>query len=392
MKNDSIFCSFIVPVYNVQEYIPACIESILHQTYDNFEVILVNDGSTDNSLQICSAYRKQDERIRVVDLEHGGVTRARKQAALMAKGEYILCVDADDWIENDTLSKLYGLHPKADIYTYCYYEEGDGYKGIKRNNYPEGFYSDKKGLEKFYKEMLMNEEKFDQGIFSSLCNKMIRRDIFINNLMPVPDDIYYGEDTACTFPCLLDAEKIHVTNLALYHYRLRADSCVRSTEVGKENFSALYSYLDERFSNNGYAETLKRQLKLYMWQAVLLKGYDNIEEKMPLFPFKTVESGMKVAVYGAGMFGQVIARRCQESDDLSMAGWFDRRNEVYGRQGLPVKPADYVMDIEFDVMVIAILNMEVAERIKNEFIQRGIAGDKMDSIDMEILKTTKLPL
>ena len=90
--------SVIVPVYNVEEYLSKCIESVLGQTYTQFELILVNDGSTDNCGKICDEYAAKDRRIRVVHKENGGLVSARQKGAGEATGDYVCCLDGDDWL------------------------------------------------------------------------------------------------------------------------------------------------------------------------------------------------------------------------------------------------------------------------------------------------------
>ena len=99
--------SIIIPVYNSDKYLKRCINSILKQTFIDLEIILVDDGSTDNSLKICEAYQKQDDRIRVIHKENGGSTSARKAGVQIARGEYIAFVDSDDWIEEIFFERLY---------------------------------------------------------------------------------------------------------------------------------------------------------------------------------------------------------------------------------------------------------------------------------------------
>ena len=101
--------SIIVPVYNVESYLEKCIESIIHQTYKNLQIVLINDGSVDQSGKICDAYAKQDERIQVVHQENKGVSNARNKGLSVAKGKYIAFCDADDWIEPDMYEYLYQL-------------------------------------------------------------------------------------------------------------------------------------------------------------------------------------------------------------------------------------------------------------------------------------------
>ena len=98
--------SIIVPVYNSEKYLDACIDSILSQSFRDFELILVDDGSKDSSAQICDEYASQDTRVRVIHKANGGVSAARNDGLDIAKGEYITFIDSDDWVERESLSTI----------------------------------------------------------------------------------------------------------------------------------------------------------------------------------------------------------------------------------------------------------------------------------------------
>ena len=98
--------SIIVPIYKIEQYITQCIESIIHQTYKNIEIILVDDGSDDNCPVICDEYALKDDRIKVIHKENGGLVSARKAGALEATGDYICCVDGDDYIAENYIEEF----------------------------------------------------------------------------------------------------------------------------------------------------------------------------------------------------------------------------------------------------------------------------------------------
>ena len=108
---DNVLVSVIVPVYNVEKYLNRCVDSLVQQTYHNLEIIMVDDGSKDNSGRICDLLAKQDKRIKVIHKLNGGLASARNAGIKKANGQYILFVDSDDWIELDTLSlnRKYGI-------------------------------------------------------------------------------------------------------------------------------------------------------------------------------------------------------------------------------------------------------------------------------------------
>ena len=111
-----MFFSVIVPVYKVEDYLPNCIESILGQTFSDFELILVDDGSPDNCPKICDSYMEKDQRIKVVHKENGGLASARRAGIKVAQGEYVFNLDSDDLIENDTLECAYKIIKDTDCW------------------------------------------------------------------------------------------------------------------------------------------------------------------------------------------------------------------------------------------------------------------------------------
>lgn len=385
--------SVIVPVYNIAEYLPQCIDSICEQEYPNLEIILVDDGSADSSPLICDQYARKDNRIHVIHKDNGGLVSARKAGLYYAKGEYISYVDGDDWIEHKMYRKLWEMGLTDDIIAFAGYEEygqGESY-GVKKNTIREGRYSCETDRNWLYSHMMVNENFYENGILTYLWSKLIRRKILLECQNAVPDTISYAEDTACVYPCLLKAKTILVANTLLYHYRVRSDSMVR-TEVKMEKMESLFQTLGKVFLMHPLKENLMKQLKYSMWHAMLLKNYTGIKHTMTLFPFKKVKPGMRVSVYGAGIWGKVIWGFCQKSDEIKPAGWFDQRYKLYASQGFYVQPTEDISDCIFDVIVIAIANIRLAQQIKTELLQKGISKEQIDCISIEALEEMELPV
>lgn len=382
--------SFVVPIYNADKDLKQCIDSMCIQTYKKIEIILVDDGSTDLSLEICKKCADRDERIQVVHKENGGSVSARKAGIQLAKGDYILCVDSDDWIDADALRKLVDIQSHADMICFAAYEEySAGEQGLKKNALKEGLYQGEKDLSRLYQSMLMNGNFFEMGVLPYQWGKLINRNLLAQCQNNVPDCISYAEDVACVYPCLLNSKSVYITNLPLYHYRIQPNSMMKK-EVAIEKLQTLFMVLKNSFESHYMAESLRIQLKYYMWQSLLLKGYSHIENQMILFPFEKVKRGMNVAVYGAGVFGQIIESQCR-SLNLPITGWFDKKYTSYEKQGLPVSSSKEVVNSEFDVLVIAILNSDLAKRIKEDYILQGIPEQKIDIVSIEVLDRVELP-
>lgn len=213
--------SVIVPIYNTGKYLRECIDSIRAQTFKDYEIILVNDGSTDNSGEICDEYSKY-ENVTVIHKANEGITRTRKVGFCHARGKYISYIDSDDTIDCDMyeymMEKL--IKYDADVVICDIVHEIGDIKELQHNYVEMGFY-DKAALnESFYPKMLFNIDCGAPGINPSLCNKIIRKSILERCIMGADDSVNYGEDALCTYPCMLDSDRIYVANdKFFYHYR-----------------------------------------------------------------------------------------------------------------------------------------------------------------------------
>lgn len=383
--------SVIVPVYNVEKYLKECIESVIGQTYSDIEIVLVDDGSTDCSKDICDKYACQDERVQVIHKENSGNTSARKEGIRHCHGEYIAFVDADDWLDLDMFRQMLAAGDGADMIVFAAYEEYGSFQRVKAGSVAEGFYSGDKLLN-LASYMMMNGAFYVHGISTNLWGKLFKRSIIGKVQMSVPNSITYGEDAACVYPCILNAESVYVSNTPLYHYRIRQGSIVHGSHIGINNFQCLYKYLKSYFDIHGESGVLNQQLDYFMWQALLLKKYEKIDSQLALFPFQKVKAGMKIAVYGAGLFGQTVRQYCMDSGIVTVSGWFDRAYELYNRQDDPVRAPEDVINMDFDMMVIAILNIPVAIQVSEWYRHMGVDVERIDYVSLEVLEQTRLPI
>ena len=228
--------SVIVPVYNTEKYLRECIDSILAQTFTDFELILVDDGSTDTSGSICDEYVQKDDRIVVTHQKNAGVTAARKRGVNMASGEYVTFVDSDDWIDGDMYRILFAQEP-ADILICNMYCVTDDDVSELRFGIPSGYYDKKRLNEAFYPTMLFDYVHCVPGVSPSLCNKLIRGDLIRTVINAVDDGVTYGEDAVCSCLCMLDADSVHVVEQPLYYYRKNWSSIMNAD--GELMFSSL---------------------------------------------------------------------------------------------------------------------------------------------------------
>ena len=186
--------SVIIPIYNVEAYLPQCIESVLAQTYTDFELILVDDGSPDNCGEICEAYAANDSRIRVIHKANGGLVSARQQGARAVSGDYVCCIDGDDWIAPNCLEKLAKevMNCNSDIICagmILAYPDKQTENAIA---FPQGYYKRAEIEEKLFPHLIQNARA---GYFPpTLCAKAIKREIYLPMQFAVDQRIKIGED------------------------------------------------------------------------------------------------------------------------------------------------------------------------------------------------------
>jgi len=217
MENPKI--SIIVPVHNVEKYLAECLDSILSQTFTDFECILVNDNSPDKSPEICDEYAKKDPRIKVIHKkENEGLPQARKTGFNESIGDYILYADSDDWMEPLMLERLYSLAEKEN-YDIVYCCTDDFYDSLEYGKPAVRFYFDARKMNK--EEILVNmiKYKFDCVVW----NKLFKRELFKNIIFP---KLWQFEDAYICVQLLLNANRVGYEYSVLYHHRNHPNSLV----------------------------------------------------------------------------------------------------------------------------------------------------------------------
>lgn len=209
--------TFILPVYNAENTLKRCLDSILKQTYCDYEVIIVDDGSIDNSGKICDSYSLRDNRFRVVHTENEGVASARQLGVSLATGEYVIHIDADDWIESNMLSDMMNDISDADILVsdyYCNTKYGQTY--VRQ----EDCTTSEKLLEAIVKGK----------VFGSLWHKLIRRKLYQS--IEFNTDLTFCEDQLLLFKILTTYQcKVFNLHKAYYHYECNDGSITQRTDL-----------------------------------------------------------------------------------------------------------------------------------------------------------------
>ena len=244
--------SIIVPVYNAEKYLDECVESIVNQTYKNIEIILVDDGSQDNSSALCNQWSKKDKRIKTIHKKNGGVSSARNIGISDSKGEWVSFVDADDWIEKDYIKEMI---EKANAYN-CEYV-CCGFNRVYSNRV-EHINSNEKIIEhnsNTFLKSLLNV----QNSYGFVHMKLIKKSLI--DKIRFDENIKVGEDALFNVQLCKRMDKIVIYNKALYNYRLNLDSVVRKYDIDyvdkyTKSMNTMKKYINANYQEKNITQML----------------------------------------------------------------------------------------------------------------------------------------
>ncbi len=237
MENQALI-SVIIPVYNVEEYLRECVDSVLCQTYGNFEIILVDDGSTDSSGEICDEYLEKDDRITVIHQINGGLSSARNSGLSEAEGKYLYFLDSDDYIADNSLETLVEIAEKdnSDIVFFdaVSFADTDDFE-VSQNYNRKNKYKTDNGYEVFF-AMTQNKE-----YHSAVPLLLIKREFLLKSGISFINSILY-EDMVFTYQLFCKAATVSQCSEVLYHRRYRKNSIMTSSKSKKYFTSCVEVY------------------------------------------------------------------------------------------------------------------------------------------------------
>ena len=265
IKCDLAKISVIVPVYNVEKYLNRCVESLINQSMHDIEIILVDDGSTDNCPTMCDNFAEKFANIKVIHKTNGGLILAWKEGLKFASGDFVGFVDSDDYCESDYYSKLYEpITKNADIDMVV-----GGFTEISTENtcvrgsaiLEKGFYEDIEVINKIKKRFLSTKNV----IIPSRWSKLIRRKILLNNVDLLDDKLTLAEDLCTTFACFLDVKQFAVVDAFGYNYIIYDNSMSHSFNVKiLDSYDAIYSTLQRIKQEKNYTGDIYKELTYQM--------------------------------------------------------------------------------------------------------------------------------
>jgi len=378
--------SVIVPIYNVAPYLDQCIQSICGQTYRDIEIILVDDGSTDNSLTICEKYRAKDNRIKIIHKENGGLVSARKAGLQIATGAFIGWVDGDDWIDPNHFEEMVSAQKELDSDLVAAGHFVDTAFGMTKvhNNIASGQYS----REELLPKLIYSGDFFEFGLQPYIWSKLIRSDIIKPIEMEIENTVEIGEDVLAVYPAAMESDRIRVTNICTYHYVQHSGSMLRvgqgaEREVRLNNLICGLRRLSDK-KPAGYQ--LEKQLMQYKKLIYLLYHYAAFECN-GIFPYGAIPNNSRLIIFGAGMMGTSLYRYYTEKGHYPVVAWIDSNWHSYMGLQKSVQPPDCIKELEgmYDVILIANAKRTAADQMRKQLLELGVLETRIRWLTSEFI-------
>ncbi len=389
MESEAIL-AVIVPVYNAEQYLEKCVNSIICQTFKQLEIILVDDGSTDRSFCICEKMAAKDARIKVFRKENSGPLSAKKMGMENTSASYVMFVDADDWIDSQMCEKMFETmkYYHVDIVTsgiIRYFSDSERIYDV--DNFQEGRYGGEAYREQIIPHMLCDGGFLRRGLDASLAIKLFRYDI-LYPVIAAADEKYgflFGEDTAVVYPYMLKASSVYIMKNCFYYHRQYKNHQAVYFEDKQFGYKVrrLYLYLKEIFTQDEAHAVLLRQLDYFTYGLIrtkyesharrIVKQTPNLQQY--LFPFHRVKKGSRVLLYGAGDVGKSFYAQLVKTNYCKEIFWQDRQYEICQKEKLPV--GEVCLNIAVDVCVIAVQSEKLSCEIRKALSGQGLESEKI---------------
>lgn len=381
--------SVIVPVYNDELFLHRCLDSILNQTYDVLEILLIDDGSTDASGQICDEYQLKDDRIKAIHKLNEGTVSARKCGLKYAHGELVSFIDGDDWIDSDMYETLMDVYFQADcpdmissglIYEYPEYGE----QRVLLDGAENGRY-DKHDIEQELLPVLIyNPLTGHNTILTSVCTKLIYKEAAQKAMDYMRYSLTLGEDGAYVYFLACCCSSLVVIKKAFYHYEQHKDS--QNNKFTLDAFKRLIELKEvmiEGMGGLGWKKYIyiKEQINYYVWnylsRTIEEQFHLGIGRFLYLFPFARCSKGSTLLLYGAGVVGRSYVKCLESGMYAEKIIWADKNYKELRDSGLDVVSVDEALQQYYDYIVIAIEDEAVARLIIEKFLMQGITEEKI---------------
>lgn len=391
--------SIIVPIYNTSKYLDRCIESIVNQTVKNIQIILVNDGSTDNSLEYCENWREKDERILIVNKENGGLVSARLAGLQASTGDLVGFVDSDDYIEPPMYERL--IQAKMDTeadFVYCgLHNCYESEKGIKysSDNEPKvvgRFELENKGIN-FLKKHIFTTDLGSQAYTGGICLGVYDKAFIMEAYSNVPLDCSQGEDLICQIWMILHADRIVFLKDVLYHYCIRKGS-ITDLHINekKTQIIRMIDTIKEICKKSNVLDAIKDDIDCFKKMLFLLENAKNRRNsicELYVFSKEAELEGKKVVIYAAGVVGKSYKKQLDKNERIEIVALVDKNANENG-----IEPFCKLKKMKFDILIIAVERKSLAKEIEEDLCAEGIDKGKIlwipPVMNLELIKKMEI--
>lgn len=384
--NGSYLISIIVPIYNVEEYIEQCIQSLIGQTYKNIQIILVDDGSTDNSGKICDRYKNDDNRIIVLHQENKGLVRARKNGLSVATGDYIGFVDGDDYVEYDMYEKMlnYILTDNVDVVHMGYIVDKWG-KKIK-NIQTEKKILDELGKENLLKDLLTAKTLITPSIWS----KLFKSDVIKECYNDVNDQTSYGEDLVCLISVIIKDCRLELVDDALYHYREREDSISHKKNIEAYNKEFILcenvkELLQKKNIINSYISEYYEFLKNHFIMAIQYGSKNDFAVQKYEFARPELLQNKKIVILGAGVVGRDYYSQISRYNNCEIVAWIDNFFNKNRYNYIKIESVEKILQYKYDYIIVAALRKSTSDELIDSLYKYNIDSEKIIYMEPQIV-------
>lgn len=407
--------SIVIPVYNVEEYLRECLDSVVNQTLRDIEIICIDDGSTDNSSQILAEYQSKETRLQVISQKNGGQSKARNAGLDVATGEYIYFLDSDDYIKTNAMEILYTTAATNELEILYFDSEVIYENDILRNEFSE--FSTAYNRKKEYKGVFDGKNLFcrlimDNAYVVQPCMQFVKREYLEEKHIRFLEGIIY-EDNLYTFESILQADRVAHIKDKLYVRRIRLNSTMTDNKIRFFHFYSIfmcyikmlqfsYSVPQQQILEKAIVKVLSgifrsaqnkynsiSHYNLFETELNLLENMNNMDKMLMkhlgfefpgtfLFPFGKIKYGSKIILYGAGKVGNYYYNQITATKYCELILWVDHNHEKLSRvYKIPVQSPANIQHEEYDLILVAVEGEELYLEIRSYLLSNGIQENKV---------------
>lgn len=380
--------SIIVTVYNCEQYLKRCFDSLIKQTYAEFEIVIVDDGSTDDSASICDEFAAERANVRVIHKPNGGTVSARKTGIVHANGTVVGFIDGDDWVDPDFCERL--LHPFRENDAVDVVSSGlmFEYVSAKEKDYvlidgaAAGFYTARELEQKILPKWICDPSQDSFTITTSICCKMVRRSVAMAAMSAMDEALTFGEDGAYVLAVLVEAQGIYVLDQAYYHYEQHADSQNYKYEISAYGqLVKLQQCMNRIASKADLFQILRPQIESYI-QTYLRKIAGSVfqineDGRIYLFPSELVVPGSHVLIHGAGMVGRQYVKYVKRSHKYHLVAWTDKNEKRdFAADDIPCS-LEEISQFQYDYVILAANSEYILQQMKEDMRKYNIPEERI---------------